>query len=111
VYLKQRFLADARQSGGLLAPDATELPVPVKAKRKAKKERRKERDQPTNSDASSAAGGSTADGSTAEGGEGDMDGPIVLSEGGLKYELNITRGEHIGLFFDSRTGRLRTQAV
>ena len=40
-----------------------------------------------------------------------MGGPIVLSEGGLKYELNITRGEHIGLFFDSRTGRAKVRSL
>jgi hypothetical protein len=128
VYLKQRYLADARQSGGLLAPGATELPVPV-SKRKSKKEKRAEAQQRRQSEEQpSEGGGDAADGvqqpppaapaaSVAGGASGEVTaaeadgGPIVCSEDGLKFELSITRGEHIGLFFDSRTARMKVREL
>jgi len=34
-----------------------------------------------------------------------LDDAVCVVEGGLRFELDLTRGEHIGLFFDSRPAR------
>ena len=128
VYLKMRFLADARQSGGLLAEGSTELPVPARKRHCTKKEKRKkarleqdqidipeqETDSATGSivDSPDLTPASSQEEETSARIEKESDsGCIVCSEDGLKFELSITRGEHIGLFLDSRTARAKVREL
>lgn len=124
VYLKMRFLADARQSGGLLAEGSTELPVPTKHSRPSKEQRKKAKLERHQTDASEEMAGGAVDApssaAAAHAQEDSADplvnkdrdeGSIVCSENGLKFELSITRGEHIGLFFDSRTARAKVREL
>lgn len=128
VYLKMRFLADARQSGGLLAEGSTELPVPILKRNQRKKENcKKAKIEPHQSNAaeqeSEGATSSAVDAScststhpqeahaAAQMKSEQDEGSIVCSEEGLKFELSITRGEHIGLFLDSRTARAKVRGL
>lgn len=124
VYLKMRFLADARQSGGLLAEGSTELPVPTKHFHPSKEQRKKAKLERHHSHVSEQRAGGAVDASRyaapthaqKENAKApvnrDQDGgSIVCSENGLKFELSITRGEHIGLFFDSRTARAKVREL
>ena len=126
VYLKMRFLADARQSGGLLAEGSTELPVPL-LKRNRKENRKKAKIEPYQSNAAeqeaedttlSAANAPCSTSTRPQGAHAAAqlkneqdEGSIVCSEDGLKFELSITRGEHIGLFLDSRTARATVRGL
>lgn len=127
VYLKLRFLADSRQSGGLLADGSTELPLPAPkqhSRKKMSKKARLEHDQ-SNKCERAADGATLSDvdalrstptppkieDAAAQVEQEQEECPIVCSEHGLKFELSITRGEHIGLFLDSRTARAKVQEL
>jgi hypothetical protein len=91
IWLKQRWAADSRQSGTLLAADGSGL---------------------AQGGTRSGGGGGVSGGQpqkpeeeVALGVEGRLSTEVVCQEHGLSFALSLCKGEHIGLFLDSRPAR------